>query len=97
MENKIKEIKNEDLIFSKYNEQILKYNMEQGKITPNMVLKHQKNLSNEFIFEYIINEKYAIFMKDYDITINKVIGLHPNFANFNINEYIKNKNHIFYD
>jgi len=100
MKNTIKEIEeinNEDLLFNQYDEQTLRINMKQGKITPNMVLRHQKKLSNEFIFEYILNEKYAIFRNDYDITINKVIGLFPDFANFDLDAYIKNKNHIFYD
>ncbi len=97
MENKIKQIKNEDLLSNQYDEQTLKFNMVQGNITPSIVLVYQNNLSNEFIFEYVLNEKYAIFRNDKDITINKVIGLHPNFANFDVNSYVKNINYIFYD
>jgi hypothetical protein len=82
--NDIEIINNIDLDFKKYNENVLKYNMEKGRISPYKVFKTQQNLSNEFIVYYILNEKYAIFREDYDITINKVVGLFPNFANFNL-------------
>ncbi len=85
------EIKNIDLLDNKYDEQTLKYNMEKGNLSPYMVMKHQYNLSNEFIFEYILNEKYAVFREDFDITINKIIGFFPDFAKFNIKEYLQNK------
>ena len=91
MDNKIEEIENKDLIFKQYDEKTLIFNIERCKLTPNMILIHQKNLSNEFIIEYILNEKYAVFNKDFDITINKVIGLHPNFANFDITKYSNDK------
>jgi len=84
MNDKIEQIENKDLMSNQYDEKTLIFNMELGKLTPNMVLIHQKKLSNEFIFKYILNEKYAVFNKDFDITINKIIGLHPNFANFDI-------------
>lgn len=88
---KYREIKNIDLLNNKYDENTLKFNMENGNLSPYMVLKYQINLSNEFIFEYILNEKYAVFRNDYDITINKVIGIHPNFAKFDIKEYLSKK------
>lgn len=90
MNNNIKIIENKDLLCNQYEEYILKFNMEQKRISPYIVLIHQNNLSNEFIFEYILNEDYAIFSTDYDITINKVIGIYPNFAKFDIQAYLKN-------
>jgi hypothetical protein len=89
--DQIEKIENKDLLRNQYDEYILKFNMENRRITPYMVLNHQNNLSNEFIFDYILNEKYAIFDNDYDITLNIVIGIYPNFAKFDIQEYIKNK------
>lgn len=80
--NDIEIINNTDLELKKYDEKVLRHNMEKGRISPYKVLKTQKNLSNEFIVYYILNEKYAVFREDYDITINKVVGLFPNFANF---------------
>lgn len=87
--NKIKLITNIDLNYNQYDEKTLSFNMEEGTISPYSVLKTQKDLSNEFIVEYILNEKYAVFREDRDITINKVIGLFPNFANFNPKTYYK--------
>lgn len=85
--NNIKIIKNIDLNYNQYDEKTLSYNMDNGTICPYAVLKTQKDLSNEFIVEYILNEKYAVFREDFDITINKVIGLFPNFANFDYKTY----------
>lgn len=89
--NNIKLITNIDLKYNQYDEKTLSFNMEKGTICPNFILKTQKDLSNEFIVEYILNEKYAVFREDYDITINKVIGLFPNFANFDPKTYKRNK------
>ena len=80
-------IENKDLMFRQYDEYVLKFNIINKNITPYMILIHQKNLSNEFLFEYVLNEKYCVFKKDFDITIDKVIGLFPNFANFDPNNY----------
>ena len=82
--NDIKLIENKDLLFNQYDEKTLKYNMEKGTLSPYMVLTKQINLSNKFIFEYILNENYAVFIEDFDITINEVIGYFPDFANFDI-------------
>ena len=90
-QNNIKLISNIDLNNNKYDEKTLEYNMERGTIYPYTVLKTQKNLSNEFIVEYILNEKYAVFREDFDITINKVIGLFPNFANYEPKPNVVNK------
>lgn len=86
-ENKF--ITNNDLSTNQYSEKTLAFNMEKGTLTPYMVFKTQKNLSNEFIVEYILNDNYAEFMEDYDITITKVIGKFPNFANFDPKTYKK--------
>lgn len=79
----IKLIENKDLNSNQYDEKILRFNMERGTLTPYKVFTTQKNLSNEFILEYILNEDYAVFLEDFDITINNVICKFPNFANFN--------------
>ena len=59
-DNNIIELNNMDLYLRNYRETILKYNIENGKISQYVVLKTQKNLSNEFIFYYILNEKYSV-------------------------------------
>lgn len=88
----IKLIDDNDLNSSfQYDEKILGFNMERGTITPYQVYRTQKNLSNEFIVEYILNENYATFMEDYDITINKIIGKFPNFAYFDPKTYRSKK------
>lgn len=86
---KNKLIANEDLNTTQYDENILCFNMERRTITPYNVFKTQKNLSNNFIVEYILNEDYAVFMEDYNITVNTIIGKFPNFANFDLNTYKK--------
>lgn len=78
----MKKIENHYLIFEQYDEQTLKFNIELGKLSPYTVLTKQKNISNEFIFKYILNEKYCIIRKDYEITIHDVIRYHPNFKNY---------------
>jgi hypothetical protein len=83
----IKLIENKDLNSIQYDEKILRFNMERGTLTPYKVFSTQKNLSNEFIIEYILNEDYAVFLEDFDITINKVIGKFHNFVNFNPKTY----------
>lgn len=90
-ENKF--ITNNDLSTNQYSEKTLAFNMEKGTLTPYMVFKTQKNLSNEFIVEYILNDNYAEFMEDYDITITKVIGKFPNFANFDPKTYKKQESY----
>lgn len=77
--------------FSQYDEKTLGFNMEKGTLTPYQVYRTQKNLSNEFIVEYILNENYTTFMEDHDITINKIIGKFPNFANFDPKTYRSKK------
>jgi hypothetical protein len=88
----IKLINDDDLnSFFQYDEKTLGFNMERGTLSPYQVYRTQKNLSNEFIVEYILNENYATFMEDYDITINKIIGKFPNFAYFDPKTYRSKK------
>lgn len=87
----IKLIENEDLNLNQYDEKILSFNMRRRSLTPYQVFRTQKNLSNEFIVEYILNKDYTEFMEDTDITINKVIGKFPNFAFFNPKTYKSKK------
>ena len=86
----IKLIDDNDLNFSfQYDEKTLGFNMKRGTLTPYQVYRTQKNLSNEFIVEYILNGDYGESLKDYDITINKIIGKFPNFAYFDPKTYRK--------
>lgn len=88
----IKLIDDNDLNSSfQYDEKTLGLNIERGTITQYQVFRTQKNLSNEFIVEYILNEDYGKFIEDYDITINKIIGKFPNFAYFNPKTYKSKK------
>lgn len=89
MEINIEKIENINLLSKYYSEDVLKHNMEHGTITPYMVLKYQKNLSNEFIFDYILNKKYMKFKKDFDITLNKIISIYPDFGKFNIKAHLE--------
>ena len=86
----IKLIDDNDLnSFYQYDEKTLGFNMERGTLTPYQVYRTQKNLSNEFIVEYILNENYGVSIKENDITINKIIGKFPNFAYFDPKTYRK--------
>ena len=86
----IKLIDDNDLnSFYQYDEKTLGFNMERGTLSPYQVYRTQKNLSNEFIVEYILNENYGVSIKENDITINKIIGKFPNFAYFDPKTYRK--------
>ena len=88
----IKLIDDNDLnSFLQYNEKTLGFNIERGTLSPYQVYRTQKNLSNEFIVEYILNEKYGVSIKENDITINKIIGKFPNFAYFDPKTYRSKK------
>lgn len=86
--DKIKLIEDSDLQnYNQYDEKTLVFNIERRALTPYKVFQTQKNLSNEFIIEYILNEED---MEDHDITLNKLVGKFPNFAYFDPKTY-KNK------
>lgn len=87
----IKSICDNDLNLNQFDEKTLGLNIERGTITQYQVFRTQKNLSNEFIVEYILNEDYGKFTEDSDITINKIIGKFPNFAYFNPKTYNSKK------
>jgi len=89
---KIKLIDDDDLnSFYQYDEKTLGFNIKRGTLTQYQVYRTQKNLSNEFIVDYILNEDYGEFLEDYDITINKIIGKFPNFAYFDPKTYRSKK------
>lgn len=88
----IKMIDDNDLNSSpQYDEKTLGFNIERGTLTPYQVYRTQKNLSNEFIIEYLLNKDYGETLKDNDITINKIIGKFPNFAYFDPKTYRSKK------
>lgn len=88
----IKLINDNDLNSSfQYDEKTLGFNIKRGTLTPYQVYRTQKNLSNEFIVEYILNGDYGESLKDNDITINKIIGKFPNFAYFDPKIYRSKK------
>ena len=92
----IKLINDNDLNSSfQYDEKTLDFNMKRGTLTPYQVYRTQKNLSNEFIVEYILSGHYGESLKDYDITINKIIGKFPNFAYFDPKTYHQNHQNNF--
>jgi len=76
------EIKNLDLYSNQYCENILIYNI--NKLSPHSILTTQNNLSNHFIWNYILNTKYAIFREDNDITLQEILKYYPNFKKTNI-------------
>jgi hypothetical protein len=74
-------ITNLDLYSNQYDEQILVHNM--CKLSPHSILTTQSNLSNNFIWNYVLNKKYHIFREDRDITLQEVLNYYPDFAKFN--------------
>ncbi len=72
-------IKNTDLHKNNY------YSVEDlieniDNLFPSIIIKTQKNLTDEFIIKYILNEKYAKTREDDDITLNDLINYYPNFG-----------------
>ena len=61
-----------------YSEQVLIDNID--KLFPSVILKTQKNLSDDFIIKYILSEDYAKIREDHDITINDLSNYFPNFG-----------------
>jgi hypothetical protein len=61
-----------------YGEEDLIYNIDI--LCPSIILKTQKKLSNNFIKNYILNEKYAKIREDSDITIYDLCNFYPNFT-----------------
>jgi len=73
-------ISNVDLYQNQFDECVLIDNID--KLSPHSILITQKNLSNEFITNYVLDPKYAIFREDYDITLPEILKYHPNFAKY---------------
>ena len=55
----IKTITNLDLYYGQYSVDTLAYNM--NNLSPHSILTTQCALTNEFIWNYILNQKYAVF------------------------------------
>jgi hypothetical protein len=70
-------ITNLDLYSNQYNEKILEQNIMW--LSQHTILTTQNNLSNEFIWKYILNSKYNKFKEDNDITIYDILAFYPNF------------------
>ena len=75
-------ITNMDLYSYQYDENTLILNMEN--LSPYSLLTTQKKLSNEFIFNFILNPKYYVFREDEEITIHDILRYHPNFSKYKI-------------
>lgn len=73
-------ISNMDLYQNQYDEYVLINNIDN--LSPHSILTTQKKLSNEFISNYILNPKYAIFREDNDITLQDILRYHPDFAKY---------------
>ena len=46
---------------------------------PSYIIKTQKNLTDEFIEKYILNERYYKIREDHDITGDDILNYYPNF------------------
>jgi len=80
MSNKIV-ISNKDLLSNKFDESILIDNI--NRLSLDLIMKTQKNLSNKFIDEYLLDENYATFPEDY-LTKNDIYNYQPQY-------FLKNK------
>ncbi len=72
-------ITNDDLKKNQYSEDVLKNNID--RLFQCIIVKTQKNLSKEFIDEYILNEKYSAIPKDSDITCEILKNYQPQYFN----------------
>lgn len=73
IEQNIKIIRNIDLFFNKYSEDILKKSIEH--LSTYDIVRTQKNLSKEFIIYYILNTKY----NKGEVTIETLYNYQPNY------------------
>jgi len=60
-----------------YSDEILINNINY--LCPSVILKTQKNISNDFIKKYILSEDYAKIREDYDITLIDLCNYFPNY------------------
>lgn len=74
------EIYNIDLYSNQYDENTLIHNI--NKLSLYSILKTQKNISNDFIANFIINPKYSKDREDDDITLQDILKFHPNFGKY---------------
>ena len=70
------EITNSDLLTKIFPEEILVKNIDHLSLMT--IIKTQKNLSKQFINNYIFNDKYIIFPED-DISYSDLITFQPQY------------------
>lgn len=69
-------VTNQDLLKNQYNEDTLKKNIESLSVT--RIIETQKNLSDDFIDNFILNDKYQQTHDD-EITISKLLNCQPQY------------------
>lgn len=69
-------VTNQDLLKKQYDEDILKKNIEFLSVT--RIIETQKNLSDDFIDNFILNDKYQQTHDD-EITISKLLNCQPQY------------------
>lgn len=79
IKQEIPEITCDDLENNQYPEEVLIYNID--KLFVSAILRTQKNLSIEFIHNFILNEEYQVDRKDKDLTIYDIIKHQPHYIN----------------
>ena len=77
-DNEIPNIESDDLENNQYSEEILIHNI--NKLFVSTILRTQKNLSIEFIDNFILNEKYQVDRKEKDLTIYDILKHQPHYA-----------------
>lgn len=72
-------ISNDDLYLTDYSVEELIDSI--STLSVYTIIATQKNLPNEFIYEYVLNSKYQLFEEDKSITIEEIKKFQPNFFN----------------
>ncbi len=78
LENDIIIIYDEDLYLTQYDEEILIHNIE--RLSQYSIFITQEELSNNFIWNYLLNTKYNKFVEDENVTFMNVISKYPDFS-----------------
>jgi len=77
-ENDIVIIYDEDLYSSQYDEEILIHNIE--RLSQYSIFITQEELSNNFIWNYLLNTKYNKIIEDENVNFMNVISKYPDFS-----------------
>lgn len=78
------QITNMDLYSNQYSEQVLISNIDN--LSQHTIFCTQKNLTNNFIWNYLLNSKYNKFIEDGEIMMHDILAKYPNFR---ISEFTK--------